>query len=183
MDLSTRHDFMLELARTSGDFIRPLFGVRELPVELKTDDTPVTQADKGAEKLMRDMIGVRFPGDGLLGEEFGAENDDAEFVWVLDPVDGTRSFLAGVPLWGTLIALLHQGDPVLGCVHQPVLNQLLVGDGVKTTLNGVEVRCRPTRRLADATLLTTDWLFAGEVPGRGSFRTAGRRSEPASHLG
>lgn len=107
---------------------------------------------------MRRMIRARFPGHGVLGEEFGAENTNAEFVWVLDPVDGTKSFITGVPLFGTLIALLHQGQPVLGCIHQPILRQLVVGDGSTTTLNGAPVRCRPTKSLADATLLTCDWL-------------------------
>jgi histidinol phosphatase-like enzyme (inositol monophosphatase family) len=154
--------FLLELARASGDFIRPLYGRRDLAVEAKADASPVTLADRGAEELMRRMIKARFPSHGILGEELGAENTDAEFVWVLDPVDGTKSFVTGVPLWGTLIALLHQGQPVLGCIHQPVLNQLVVGDGTTTTLNGAPVRCRPTTRLAEATLLTCAWLTPAE---------------------
>jgi len=149
---------MLELARASGDFIRPLYGRRDVAVELKSDQSPVTLADRGAEELMRRMIKARFPSHGLLGEELGPENTEAEFVWVLDPVDGTKSFITGVPLWGTLIALLHQGQPVLGCIHQPILNQLVLGDGNVTTLNGAPVRCRPTSKLTDATLLTCDWL-------------------------
>lgn len=156
--LPAHRDFLVELARASGDFIRPLFGQRDLPVEVKSDATPVTHADRGAEELMRRMIRARFPDHGVLGEEFGAERTDAEFVWVLDPVDGTKSFVTGVPLWGTLIGLLHRGEPVLGCIHQPVLGQLLVGDGRRTTLNGAPVRCRATRRLEEATLLTCDWL-------------------------
>lgn len=158
MILPAHREFLHELARASGDFIRPLFGQRELAVELKTDATPVTQADRGAEALMRRMIATRFPDHGVIGEEFGAERADADYVWVLDPVDGTKSFVTGVPLWGTLIALLHHGQPVLGCIHQPVLGQLLVGDGLQTTLNGAPVRCRPTKHLAEATLLTCDWL-------------------------
>ncbi len=158
MDLPTQRAFLLELAQASGDFIRPLFGRAELAVELKGDATPVTQADRGAEELMRRMIRARFPEHGVLGEELGPDRTDAEWVWVLDPVDGTKSFITGVPLWGTLIALLHHGQPVLGCIHQPVLGQLVVGDGTVTTLNGRPVRCRPTRRLEDATFLTCDWL-------------------------
>jgi len=158
MDFSPYRDFMLGLARASGDFLRPLFGMHNLAVELKADQTPVTVADRGAEELLRRLIKDRYPTHGLLGEELGAENTGADFVWVLDPVDGTKSFITGVPLWGTLIALLYQGQPVLGCIHQPVLNQLVLGDGVTTTLNGDRIRCRPTTRLADATLLTCDWL-------------------------
>jgi histidinol phosphatase-like enzyme (inositol monophosphatase family) len=91
-----------------------------------------------------------------VGEEFGSERPDAEWVWVLDPIDGTKSFITGVPLWGTLIALAHNGQPVLGCIHQPVLDQLMVGDGQTTTLNGRTVRVRSCARLADATLLMSD---------------------------
>jgi myo-inositol-1(or 4)-monophosphatase len=158
MDLSRYRDFMLELAGASGDFIRPLFGRRDVAVEFKADQSPVTRADRGAEELMRRMIQARFPDHGLLGEELGPENIGAEFVWVLDPVDGTKSFITGVPLWGTLIALLHRGEPVLGCIHQPVIRQLVLGDGHATTLNGAPVRCRPTRQMTEATLLTCDWL-------------------------
>ncbi len=75
------------------------------------------------------MIRRKFPDHGILGEEFGAENAGAEFVWVLDPIDGTKAFAAACPLFGTLIALVHQGKPLLGAIHQPVLRQLLVGDG------------------------------------------------------
>ena len=158
MDLTPHRDFMVELARASGDFIRPLFGQRSLAVEAKADDTPVTLADRGAEELMRRLIRGKFPAHGIIGEEHGTERGDAEFVWVLDPVDGTKAFVTGVPLFGTLIGLLHRGQPVLGCIHQPVLGQLLLGDGTATTLNGAPVRCRPTARLADSTLLTCDWL-------------------------
>lgn len=157
MHLAAERTFLVELATASGDFIRPLFGRHDVAVELKGDLTPVTAADRGAEELLRRMINARFPEHGILGEEFGPERTDAEFVWVLDPVDGTKSFVTGVPLFGTLIALLHHGQPVLGCIHQPILRQLVVGDGVTTTLNGTPVRCRATRALADATLLTCDW--------------------------
>jgi myo-inositol-1(or 4)-monophosphatase len=158
MDLAAERAFLVELARASGDLIRPLFGRPDVAVELKGDLTPVTAADRGAEELMRRMIRERFPDHGVLGEEFGPERTDAEWVWVLDPVDGTKSFVTGVPLFGTLVALLHRGQPVLGCIHQPVLGQLVVGDGRTTTLNGAPVRCRPTRDLAAATLLTCDWV-------------------------
>jgi histidinol phosphatase-like enzyme (inositol monophosphatase family) len=150
--------FLHELARESGAFICPLFGRPDLPVDIKQDQTPVTSADRGAEELMRTMIRRRFPSHGVLGEEFGADRTDAEFVWVLDPVDGTKSFITGVSLWVTLIALLHRGEPVLGCIHQPILRQLMVGDGTTTTLNGQAVRCRATEDLSSSTLLTCDWL-------------------------
>lgn len=158
MDLTPYRDFMHELAFASGDFIRPLFGRHDVAIDAKSDQSPVTAADRGAEELMRRMIKARFPSHGLLGEELGPENTDAEFVWVLDPIDGTKSFITAVPLFGTLIALLHQGQPVLGAIHQPILRQLVIGDGQTTTFNGAPTRCRPTSRLADATLLTCDCL-------------------------
>jgi myo-inositol-1(or 4)-monophosphatase len=155
VDLSPYRTFLHELATRSGDFIRPLFGSRTVAVELKADQTPVTAADRGAEELMREMIAKRFPSHGVLGEELGPDRADAELVWVLDPIDGTKSFATACPLFGTLIALLHQGQPVLGCIHQPILNQLVVGDGESATLNGAPVRVRQ-RPLREATLLVTD---------------------------
>ncbi|MBI5690664.1 MAG: histidinol-phosphatase [Verrucomicrobia bacterium] len=158
MNLESYRAFLIELARESGDFIRPLYRQTSVVVETKADQTPVTVADRGAEELLRQRISRRFPTHGIIGEEFGNDRPDAEFVWVLDPIDGTKAFVTGLPLWGTLIALLHEGQPILGCIHQPVLNQLLVGDGTTTTLNGTAVRCRPTSRLAEATLLYSDPL-------------------------
>jgi histidinol-phosphatase len=158
LDLTPFRSFIVELAERSGDLIRPYFGASPaaLAIELKADDTIVTRADRKAEALMRDMIRTRFPDHGILGEEYGEERPDAEFVWVLDPIDGTISFASASPLFGTLIALLHHGQPVLGAINQPVLHQLCLGDGEKTTLNGRTVRVRQTPRLADATLLVTD---------------------------
>ncbi len=158
MDLSPYRSFIAELAERSGAFIRPFFAQPDLVVETKADASPVTAADRGAEELLRNLIGQRFPTHGLVGEEFGSKTPDAEFVWVLDPIDGTKSFTAACPLFGTLIALLHEGQPVLGCIHLPVLDQLFIGDNASTTLNGQPVRTRPTKRLADATLLTSDTL-------------------------
>ncbi|MCX6936608.1 MAG: histidinol-phosphatase [Verrucomicrobia bacterium] len=157
MDLAPYHAFIAELAAESGDFIRPFFGRTDLAVENKGDASPVTAADRGAEELLRRRINARFPEHGIIGEEMGAERADAEWVWVLDPIDGTKSFITAVPLWGTLIGLLHHGQPVLGCIHQPILGQLLIGDNITTTLNGRPVRCRATRPLAEATVLTSDY--------------------------
>jgi myo-inositol-1(or 4)-monophosphatase len=163
VDLAPYRKFIVELAEKSGDFIRPFFANPDLKVELKTDQTPVTLADRGAEELMRRLIREKFPTHGILGEEFGPENAGAEFVWILDPIDGTKSFAAASPLFGTLIALAYQGQPVLGAIHQPILRQLVVGDGKTTILNpersgigGRSVRVRPCSRIEDATLLTTD---------------------------
>jgi histidinol phosphatase-like enzyme (inositol monophosphatase family) len=158
VDLTPYRTFMTELAQASGEFIRPYWSKSDLVVETKSDASPVTAADRGAEQLMRSQIRKKFPSHGIIGEELGSENPDAEFVWVLDPIDGTKSFISGVPLWGTLIALLHRGQPVLGCIHQPVLKQLMLGDGTTTTLNGRAVRVRSCARIEEATLLTSDPL-------------------------
>lgn len=156
MDLAPYRAFLTELAEKSGDFIRPLFANPALAVEFKSDESPVTAADKGAEQLLRSLIAKKFPAHGVIGEEFGNDRPDAEFVWVLDPIDGTKSFITGVPLFGTLIALMRNGQPVLGAIHQPILRQLMIGDNTLTTLNGRALRVRPTARLEEATLLTSD---------------------------
>jgi len=158
MDLSSYRAFMIELAEKSGDFVRPLFASPGLSIEFKADESPVTAADKGAETLLRSLISKKFPSHGIIGEELGNDRSDAEFVWVLDPIDGTKSFITGVPLFGTLIALMHNGQPLLGAIHQPILRQLMIGDGSTATLNGRSVRVRPTARLEEATFLTSDQL-------------------------
>ena len=177
MNLDPYRSFITELARTSGAFIRPHYGRLDLAVETKSDASPVTQADRGAEELMRALIAEKFPAHGLIGEEFGSDRPDAEFVWVLDPIDGTKAFITGVPLWGTLIALLHRGQPVLGAIHQPVLGQLMLGDGTTTTLNGRPVRCRATTHIADATLLTSDPLNPAKYQNGPAFDALARRAK------
>ncbi len=177
VDLTPYRPFMIELARASGEFIRPLYRQPGLEVDAKADQSPVTQADRGAEELMRARITQAFPSHGIIGEECGTDRPEAEFVWVLDPIDGTKTFITGVPLWGTLIALLHGGQPVLGCIHQPVLNQLMIGDGATTTLNGEPVRCRGTRHLADATLLTSDALNPATYQDGAAFAALTRRAK------
>lgn len=128
----------------------------DVVVEHKSDATPVTLADCNAEKRIREILAERYPEHGIIGEEFGRERDDADFVWVLDPVDGTKSFISGVPLFATLIALLYKGRPVIGAINQPVLNQLVIGDCETTTLNGKVVSGRQACLLNEATLCTTD---------------------------
>lgn len=151
--------FVKELASKSSDVILPYFADHDIVVEQKSDETPVTIADRKAEAVMRELIGQRYPDHGIIGEEYGNENLDAEYVWILDPVDGTKSFASACPLFGTLIALHRNGEPVLGAVHMPALGKLLIGDGTTTTLNDKPVQVRRTNTLADATLLTTDILF------------------------
>lgn len=176
VNLDPYRAFIIELAERSGEFIRPFFANPDLKVELKEDQTPVTLADRGAEELMRRLIRAKFPAHGIVGEEYGSENAGAEFVWTLDPVDGTRSFAAACPLFGTIIALSHQGRPVLGIIHQPVLRQLMVGDGAATTLNGRAVRVRPCARIEDATILSSDPLNPEKYQDGAAFAALSRRA-------
>jgi inositol-phosphate phosphatase / L-galactose 1-phosphate phosphatase / histidinol-phosphatase len=122
----------------------------------KADTTPVTLADTAAEEAMRTILAAEVPRDAVHGEEFGATTGSSGRTWVLDPIDGTAGFLAGRPLFGTLIALVVEGWPVLGVIDQPVLGERWLGaTGRPTTLNGVSVRTRACRALADAAIATT----------------------------
>lgn len=168
------HEFVKDMAAASGELILHYYRGNSMGTEFKADETPVTVADRGAEEIMRRMIEQRFPDHGVLGEELGTVRADAEFVWVLDPIDGTKSFITGVPLFTTLIGLLHRGRPVLGCIHQPVLKQLMIGNGITTTLNNDAVQVRPCSSLASATLLTSDPLHPAQYQDGAAFnRLAG----------
>jgi inositol-phosphate phosphatase/L-galactose 1-phosphate phosphatase/histidinol-phosphatase len=152
------------LANSAGDAIRPLFR-QPITVDDKADLTPVTAADRAAEEVMRSLIEREFPDHGIIGEEFGRLREDAEFVWTLDPIDGTKSFISGVPLFGTLIALTHGKRPILGIIDQPISRERWVGiAGRPTTLNGAAVQCRSCPALAAATLFATtpDMFKAGD---------------------
>jgi inositol-phosphate phosphatase / L-galactose 1-phosphate phosphatase / histidinol-phosphatase len=155
----------LALADAAGEAIRPFFR-QPLAVYDKADLSPVTAADRAAEAAMRLLIERHFPDHGIIGEEFGRVRDDAEFVWVLDPIDGTKSFISGVPLFGTLIALTHDRRPILGIINQPISRERWVGAvGRRTTLNGATLRCRDCPGLAAATLFATspDMFKAGDA--------------------
>ena len=166
--------FVDRLATVSGEAILPFFRT-SLGVENKnvggTFD-PVTAADRAAEQAMRTLIRENFPGHGIVGEEFGAERADAEYVWVLDPIDGTKSFIAGMPAWGTLIALTRGGDPVYGMMHQPFTRERFTGDGGGARYRGpIGERALHVRRcegLSDAILMTTSPLLMKE-PDRAAF--------------
>ena len=143
------------LADAARAVIRPLFR-QELGSERKADRTPVTEADRGAEQAMRALIAAEFPGDAIHGEEFGATTGKSGRTWVLDPIDGTTAFMAGRPIFGTLIALVKEGWPVLGVIDQAILGERWIGiTGKPTTFNGQPVRTRPCPSLAEAALATT----------------------------
>jgi histidinol phosphatase-like enzyme (inositol monophosphatase family) len=135
--------------------------------EIKPDSSYVTETDKGIERELRAMIAVAFPAHGILGEEFGALNAGAEYVWVLDPIDGTAAFVAGLPVFGTLIALLHDGVPVVGIIDHLVTNDRWIGAaGRPTTRNGRPVRTRSCPNLSQAMLSASnpDFFSAEERP-------------------
>ncbi|WP_260926426.1 histidinol-phosphatase [Novosphingobium sp. 9] len=143
------------LADAAGDAIRPHFR-NSVPIETKGDASPVTLADRAAEEAMRRIIKAEFPRDGIIGEEFGTEEGTSGRTWVLDPIDGTVSFIAGRPIFGTLIALLVDGWPVLGVIDQPILRERWIGaTGRETTFNDRPIRTRPCRELSQAMLATT----------------------------
>jgi inositol-phosphate phosphatase/L-galactose 1-phosphate phosphatase/histidinol-phosphatase len=150
---------MTDLAQAMADAVRPIirrhFRTR-IAVDAKDDASPVTIADRQAEQAMRDMIAAAFPSHGIRGEEFGQHQADADWVWVLDPIDGTKSFVSGSLAFGTQIALLHQGQPVLGLIDQPITAERWMGRvGEPTLFNGAPVRTSPTARLAEAVVYTS----------------------------
>jgi histidinol phosphatase-like enzyme (inositol monophosphatase family) len=143
------------LADAAGAAIRPFFR-KPFAMEAKADHSPVTEADRAAEAAMRTILTRERPHDGVIGEEYGQDRPDAERVWVLDPIDGTRSFVAGRPIFGTLVALIERAQPVLGVIDQPITRERWIGaTGRTTTLNGAAVTTRPCATLADAHLATT----------------------------
>ncbi|MGB3471464.1 MAG: inositol monophosphatase family protein, partial [Erythrobacter sp.] len=140
------------LADAAGSVIRPMFR-GEWSEERKSDRSPVTEADRAAEAAMRALIEEHFPDDGIIGEEYGTSNEGAGRQWVLDPIDGTTSFIAGRPIFGTLIALVQDGWPVLGVIDQPIARERWVGRiGEGTTFNGKPAHVRTCKEFADAVL-------------------------------
>jgi len=160
--------FILELSAEAAAVTLPLFRAEHgLDNKADTGFDPVTEADRGAEAAIRRLIAERFPDHGVIGEEYGADRPDAEHVWVIDPVDGTRAFIAGLPLWTTLIALRFQGSPVLGVIGQPYLREFYVGSPALgsrlVTPDGErKLDVRVCEGLSEAVIATTDPdLFQG----------------------
>jgi histidinol-phosphatase len=162
--LAAQHLALAEaLADAARAVIRRYFR-QKIAVDDKGDLTPVTIADREAEAAMRRLIEAQFPDHGILGEEHGAVRRDAEYVWVLDPIDGTKSFISGIPLFGTLIALTYRGRPILGVIDQAILEERWVGAvGRPTVLNGSTIHARGCAGLDRATLFSTapEAMFQG----------------------
>jgi myo-inositol-1(or 4)-monophosphatase len=160
--------FVDQLATASGDTILPFFRTALAVENKKTAGfDPVTAADRAAENAMRALIRKHFPAHGILGEEYESENPDAEYVWVLDPIDGTKSFIAGMVAWGTLIGLCRLGEPVYGMMHQPFTRERFFGDGGAARYRGPagnrELRVRSCDSLKDAVMFTTSPLLMNEA--------------------
>ncbi len=156
-ELTEYKNFCKVLAKASADVIKEYFRT-VISVDSKLDDSPVTIADRKAEEVMRELIMKQFPDDGIVGEEYGIINEDAEYTWILDPIDGTKSFICGAFSFGTLIGLLKNGEPTIGVYNHPILNDFLIGDNQETRINGEKTFVRNCKELNKAVLLTTDHL-------------------------
>ena len=176
--LNAFEDVAMELARAAGAAILPLFradhGLEDKGAAKGLAFDPVTAADRGAEAAIRQVLAERFPEHGVLGEEYGADRTDAEFVWVLDPVDGTRGFIAGIPLWTTLIALRWRGAPVVGLIAQPYLDELFIGTALGSRLirpdGARQLAVRACPGLKSAILGVTDPLAYFTPPEQAAFQ-------------
>ena len=149
----------VQLANQLADAVRPIaarYFRTQVAIDDKTDNSPVTVADREAETAMRDLLTRHVPEHGVFGEEHGAVRTDAEYVWVLDPIDGTKAFITGLPIFGTLVALLHRGKPVLGIIDQPILKERWLGvAGQRSTFNGAPISVRACAALANAYMYST----------------------------
>jgi histidinol phosphatase-like enzyme (inositol monophosphatase family) len=183
MNLDADIALALRLADAAGDAIRPHFR-SGITSERKGDASPVTLADRAAEEAMRRILKAEVPRDTVIGEEFGATAGSSGRSWVLDPIDGTTSFLVGRPIFGTLIALVIEGWPVLGVIDQPILRERWVGaTGRPTTLNGQPIRTRPCRELSDANIATTGPHYFDDHQGGHFMALAGKTDHKRMVMG
>jgi myo-inositol-1(or 4)-monophosphatase len=192
--------FVDRLAQVSSDVILPFFRIA-IGAEDKSRGgvfDPVTEADRGAEAAMRRLIAQTFPAHGVIGEEYGQDRPDAEYVWVLDPIDGTKSFISGMPTWGTLIGLLHRGEPVYGMMAQPFTRERYFGDGKRTKLRTLAMsrgdvppadwatrtlHVRPCASLAEATIVTTSPKLIRDDQDRAAYFRVEERTRLARYGG
>jgi histidinol-phosphatase len=149
-DWQSRYELAVESARKAGDHARAYYE-STFDIESKADESPVTIADREAEQLIRNLVARHFPQDGFLGEEYGDQSGSSGFRWVIDPIDGTRSFVRHIPIWATLVGLEYKGEQIGGVAYLPVLGQLyraLRGDGA--FLNDRRIHVSAIDRLADS---------------------------------
>ncbi|MBV8661534.1 MAG: histidinol-phosphatase [Hyphomicrobiales bacterium] len=192
--------FVDRLAQVSAEVILPFFR-SAMGAEDKSRGgafDPVTEADRGAEAAMRRLIAQTFPAHGVIGEEYGQDRPDAEYVWVLDPIDGTKSFISGLPTWGTLIGLMHRGSPVYGMMSQPFTRERYFGDGKRSRVrclapsrgdvppNDWSTRALHTRAcasLAEATVMTTSPALIRDDADREAYRRVEAQARLARYGG
>jgi histidinol-phosphatase len=161
-ETAERLQFAVEIARQAGEHTLRYFRRADVAVETKADDSPVTIADRSAEELLRKRIGERFPNDAIIGEEFGEKAGQTEFQWILDPIDGTKSFIHGVPLYTTLVAVLQKDEPRIGVIHAPALAETVYADkgGGCWYIGGTDgpqaAQVSPVAKLSDGLLLTSE---------------------------
>ncbi len=180
-DAKSLAGFVNVLADAATEAIMPHFRASTAVSNKATSDfDPVTEGDRAAEAAMRRLINEHFPDHGIVGEEYGPERADARHVWVLDPIDGTRAFISGLPTWGTLIGLMEEGQPRFGMMAQPFTGERFAGDGTRAWYTGPggahELRSRPAEALDAASLFTTSpYLFAAdEIEAYGRVERAAR---------
>jgi len=168
--LDTLRKAAVEIAGIGGDSTLKFFK-KSFDLQFKDDQSPVTNADRNAEMLMREAIKSRYPDHGIIGEEFGRENENADVVWVLDPIDGTQSFIHGIPFYTTLIGILVRNHPEVGVIYAPALSEMVsAATGTGCYLNREKTRVRDCSRLQDATFLTTDMEHVFKYGHSESFR-------------
>lgn len=177
-EVTKRLEFAVEIARQAGELTLRHFRTAGLAVERKGDGSPVTVADKGAEELLRRLISTKFPADAIVGEEFGETVGTSGYQWILDPIDGTKSFVSGVPLYTTLVAVMHDNEPLVGVIFAPAAGEMVyaarssgcwhvIGDGAPQSAKVSDVKT-----LADAVFLTTcvrSYTLDRQKDGRGVF--------------
>ena len=164
-----------EVARITGNFAMSYYG-KNIDVETKGDGSPVTIADRGAEQVAREWIARHFPQDGILGEEFGETGSNTLRQWLIDPIDGTKSFVRSVPLWGTLVAVTEGKRVLAGAIYCPVVNELVVAEvGHGCYLNEKRCGVSNVQSLSDATAVITDDRFPIRPNRRAAWNTLASR--------
>lgn len=175
-DLNAFHQFAIEVAKLGGKQTLKHFK-QSVDVERKSDDSPVTIADREVEMMMREAIIKRFPDHGIVGEEFDRKNEDSLVQWILDPIDGTKSFIHGIPLYTTLIGVLVKGEPVVGIIYAPALNELCeAARGKGARLNGEICHVRKCTDLSEATFLSTSVSMPSKANYKEAFGTLVEKS-------
>jgi histidinol phosphatase-like enzyme (inositol monophosphatase family) len=175
--LSDLLDSVQAVARLAGNTALREFGSPHLEVRQKNDGSPVSSADIAAERVAREWLGAHYPQDAILGEEFGAEREGATRSWLLDPIDGTRTYIRGVPMWGTLVAVRQEEQVLAGCAYFPALGELIAAaPGLGCWHNGARTHVSAGARLSEALVLTTDETFSASPERRTAWRVLTSRA-------